>query len=393
MTALEEQVAALQILRDGERHFDALIRLGEAVVPLLEQALRRPSSLFEPRLRVVRALSAIPSERAAEALERAFLAALNGYDALDPVQREAEHVVLDHLARALSRRRPDCAPLLRAALRRHPLVGCIEALAERRDLLAIPLFVEALRDDFAREAAVAALDALGSPVVPALIRELLLGPSNPSGQSGRAAAAALLGKLGGPEAELPLLWCLADDAHPVRVACALALYRRQGAGAAQVLWPALVEAMSTGDVAEEEEVVAVLSNLPPPSEEVLARLAQSGGANRRGLSNLARVLVRHPDAAHTDSLRFVLRRLDPEGQLALLEPLLRFNAYALLRSLFAEASPQTQVQVLRRARGTRALPALLPLAATSPSPRVRREARRARGFRWPWATLPHPAER
>jgi len=160
----------------------------------------------------------------------------------------AEDLVIGCVAEHLGRiGRPEIADDLLAALAVRCIPGCARALGYMRETRAAPLLVRCLYDDVAREPAAESLRALGAVAVSDLTRTVLephivWGFEGASWTAGRAAAAALLGEIGGPASRGPLLTALSDRSDEVRLAAALALSAQGPEFGASVV-PLLIRAL------------------------------------------------------------------------------------------------------------------------------------------------------
>ncbi|HTS01451.1 MAG TPA: hypothetical protein VMN04_02930 [Thermoanaerobaculia bacterium] len=158
----EDLVRRLDDLHETDRAAVGLIAEGPRVVPALVRfLLDGPRLLPQPRIAAAEALAAIGGEEAREGLVRAL-------DLLDspigsPALRLAEEAVSNAAAACLARfASEDVVPALRAAFRRHRLIGAAEALSRIGDEDCVPDFVEALEDDFYRTRLLDVLERYGS---------------------------------------------------------------------------------------------------------------------------------------------------------------------------------------------------------------------------------------
>jgi HEAT repeat protein len=216
------QVARLRSLEGGVRAFGDVVSLGQAAIRPLEELLREPATpICQPRCLAADALAAIGGELGLEALLRALADSLERE--LSPVLHEAETAVINSIAENLGRLGGGrAADGLLEALRRRPLPEVARSLGRLGEERAIPALVRCLQDDVAREAAVEALRQIGRPALPFLQRTLLQpqlahGFEGATWIAGRAAAANLLGVIGGRDCLLPLLWASsrrAEKAQP-----------------------------------------------------------------------------------------------------------------------------------------------------------------------------------
>jgi len=126
-----------------------LLRKQAAVRPLVGFLLAGPSLHPDPRRNAAELLGLLGGDEAREGL-------IEGLTLLDreiasPVLRLSEEAVAEAVAKALTRFPPPLVvPPLRAAFRRHRLVGAAEALAALGDEGALEDVARALEDDFKR---------------------------------------------------------------------------------------------------------------------------------------------------------------------------------------------------------------------------------------------------
>lgn len=159
-------IRALESLTGGDLAVSALVACGARAIGSLRDFLLhgRPTTVFQPRQRAVRALAELGSVRV-------LIEYLRLHKTIsDPAVRFAEEAVENTAARALAQWKTDAvyAALLATARERH-LVGVVEALGEFGRPEAIPHLIGALEDDVCRRSAEDALRRLGSVAQPALI--------------------------------------------------------------------------------------------------------------------------------------------------------------------------------------------------------------------------------
>jgi HEAT repeat protein len=278
--AVEIAVGRLRDLVEGPAHLGELIAFGADAVAPLEAFLRGPSeSVFQPRCLAADALAAIGGKEAHEALARALLDA-SGRE-LPAVLRFSEDAVVNsiatHLGATGDRR---FAGFLLKALRAHPFGECARALGRLGERSAVPLLLECLRDDFAREGAMDALESLGEAAVPELTKLLTARPSQQAAEGGtavaqRASVATVLGRIRG-SSEWPLLQALRDEHLEVRVAAALALCER-GSRVCEQTVKILSEALDSESVLLAEAAARTLAGAGEPA---VARLLEVLGETR-----------------------------------------------------------------------------------------------------------------
>lgn len=176
-------VESLNSLHEGELGVDMLVACGERAVEPLRRFLfdGRPSGIFVPRQRAVRALA----ELGAKQVLLDYLAAEKHI--ADPIAAHGEEAVKNTAARALGAwRTDDVYQALRGLLHRKLLLGAIEVLGEFRRPEAVPELIAALEDDFCGTTAEEALRKIGEAAHAALI-EAARTP-DPSGTNERAAS-------------------------------------------------------------------------------------------------------------------------------------------------------------------------------------------------------------
>jgi hypothetical protein len=225
---VQRAIKKLASFTDGDMGVIDAVACGTGAIPALRVILfvREPSGLYETRRRAVEALSRLRGDD----LLIEFLDTPRHI--VDPVEQTGEEAVINAVARALA----DCTdirvtPLLLRLSERGPLAGVIEALDKRGCVDALPYFVKALAEDFARPAAEAALRNLGS-----LARSALLGAATlhqpfdrsetVSSKRQRRSALALYAELGSPlTEEWPKVYSLISDDDPeiAAIACELSL--------------------------------------------------------------------------------------------------------------------------------------------------------------------------
>jgi HEAT repeat protein len=166
----------IQQLRDPSRSTQALLTLlgkGKDAVPALVEFLMssKPSSLPEPRLLAVDALSILKGPESLDALITVATEALG--DIPDPVVRLAEETVTSRAARALADfAEPRARGALLRLLQQKPLIGVAEAFEKLKDARAVPHLISWLEDDFMAEPAGRAIRACGRVAFPALVSSL-----------------------------------------------------------------------------------------------------------------------------------------------------------------------------------------------------------------------------
>lgn len=157
---IENLIACLDSLIDGDRAVSELVAYGEGAIPYLEHFLLSgsPRTIALPRCRVVRALG----ELGAYSI---LLAYFREYERpVDPQVLFAEDAVRSAVARELLNWKSDeVYKVLLEAARERATSGLVLALGEFRKPESVPLLVAALDDDLCREEAVEGLRKL--PIV------------------------------------------------------------------------------------------------------------------------------------------------------------------------------------------------------------------------------------
>lgn len=213
---IRKLIECLNSLPDGDQAVDLLVGCGrEAIEPLRRYLMEgKPSHIYQPRQRAVNALSGLGAK---EVLIEYLYAPK---DISDPVNRFGEEAVVNTAARLLAVwQSDDVFEVLSRIPYTQTLPGVIEALASFRRPETIPLFIEALKDDFSRAAAEKALKTLGAPVKPALMR-ILLAPGkaddteSPSNLLQRRSAINILSHLSLTNRDWPTIKILFSDPDP-----------------------------------------------------------------------------------------------------------------------------------------------------------------------------------
>jgi len=288
-----ELIEGLKNLHRGPLLLPDVVKLGESAVPALEAILRGPSeAIYHSRCLAADALGAIGGI-AIPALTRALRDSITR--APDPVLLEAESVVANRIAEHLGKHcTQEVTEALLEALRTRPYPACARALGRIGDPCAMPLLVECIYDDCARQAALEALRQFGreacTALATALAKPLLInGREAPSRIDGRAAAARLLGELEDenplPEAKIALRAALNDRQRTVRLEAALSLARRAGSVSHETVG-VLAMALDEPDWARADAIMQALARLGSAAEEILITLAAAlpfdpGGRRRR----------------------------------------------------------------------------------------------------------------
>jgi len=171
---------------EGAEAAARLVACGTAAVGPLRAFLLdgRPSGVFQPRLWAVQALGGL----GADGVLIEFLA---GPRSRDPVGRLGDEAVRGAAAKALrDSRHPAAQDVLMKVAREEHLPGALEAIAARDPDSALPVLIESLEDDFARDAAATALRRQGIRASAALV-EAALEKGNDSERARRRRRTAL----------------------------------------------------------------------------------------------------------------------------------------------------------------------------------------------------------
>lgn len=220
-------VDKLASLQSGDLGVVETVACGPKAIPALRRLVfkRDPSGLYETRRRAVEALARL----GANGVLIDFLGLSREIG--DPVEWTGEEAVINAAARAVADAgHVRAVPVLLDLLNQHLSAGVIEALGKFRCIEALPRFIDALADDFARVAAEGALRQIENQARPALLHTAKLHfPSREhetvSSRRRRRSAVALLGEMGLPPGEETSFTELVQDDDPwVAVsACRIAL--------------------------------------------------------------------------------------------------------------------------------------------------------------------------
>ncbi len=226
---IEEGIARLRGLREGERAVTDLIACGQAAVGPLRDFLfaRDPSGIFLPRCQAVKVLSAL----CAKDVLKDYLA--HPPNEPDPVEQAGVDVVTSAVARALVQW-PDeeiFALLLQAAGRKL-LRGVVDALAQFGREETIPILSVALGEDFCRPEAESGFRRLGIRACPHLLQIAKSAVPTQDRETEmsrrrRRSALQLWGELCQGADPRDTIWSLTEDAddHVAYQACSLCLQR------------------------------------------------------------------------------------------------------------------------------------------------------------------------
>lgn len=277
-------VARLANLRDGPDAIPEIVALGRAAIPALENFLRGPSqALHHSRVLAADALAAIGGEEACAALIRSLRDSIARQPM--PLAREAEDVVVSRIADHLHRfRGPSVVEALLDALRARPYPACARVLGEFGDRRAVPLLIECLSEDAAREAAMWSVRRFGAFAREPL-RDFLNSPritdgmEPPSRIDGRAAAATLLADFRDRAA---LESVLDDTQRPVRLAAAVGLVECGGRVDRRTL-DTLLQGLDEPDWMRAEAIMGALERSREPVAPALLEILDQSSADAAGL--------------------------------------------------------------------------------------------------------------
>jgi hypothetical protein len=146
--AIEQMIAALDSLLDGDRAVEQLISLGRKVVPAVERFLleSRPGSISVSRCRAIRILGALG---AYSSLVHYLRENIRPTDATvlfaeDAVRSAAARELMHHESPAIFR-------VLRDAVKLRATSGLVQALSQYRWPESVPLLFDLLEDDLCRD--------------------------------------------------------------------------------------------------------------------------------------------------------------------------------------------------------------------------------------------------
>lgn len=165
-TEIEQIIAGLDSISEGELGVSMLVACGQRAVPLLRRFLLDgpPKSVYVGRQRAVTALGQLGAVTA-------LMEYLTSEKRIsDPVLRYSEEAVENSAARELQHwRTEEVFEALLQVIRRRPLRGAVEAIGTFQRKEAIPPLIECLEDDIARPSAEEALRLLRGIAIEALI--------------------------------------------------------------------------------------------------------------------------------------------------------------------------------------------------------------------------------
>lgn len=270
-------VEGLFSLMDGELSIAALAGMGQRAVPALRRALLegRPSTIYLPRQRMVRALS----DMGAFEVLREYL--LLPKAIADPVLRLAEEAVENTAARELGRDRSDeNFELLVAVASGRKLPGSVEAIAQFQRAEAAPALVAALESDFCRTAAIDGIRQIAQAAIPHLIESVRCPePSrreeSPTSLRRRRAAARLLAEQEPNTSTRAALEFLLYESDEWLQCCGAQL--AFSGDQTRVALPVLLAHVGSDDWVLVDEITDVLTKHLPTVRESISRELERGG--------------------------------------------------------------------------------------------------------------------
>lgn len=294
---IEALVQSLNSLHEGELGIDMLVACGDRAVPMLRRFLMegKPSGIFVPRQRAVRALAELGAKEVLLDYVR------QERSIADPVAAQGEEAVKNTAARALQAwPTEEVYQVLRESLRHHRLVGAVETLGEFRRPEAVPELLAALEDDFCRSSAEDALTKLGEAPHSAFINaarspEPSGTKETPSSRSRRRSVLRLLESLRLLAADWSQIAALLYDHDPEIAARAAAVALAVGDRSSKELAvKRLIELLPTSNWLLQGEIQQWLEKclhfaLPSIEEEIDRRRAQS--AARQATDHVLRILL------------------------------------------------------------------------------------------------------
>lgn len=279
--AIEQMIAALDSLVDGERAAEQLISCGKRVIPAVERFLveSRPRSISVSRCRAVRVLGALGGY---SSLAHYFRENVHPSDAAilfaeDAVRSAAARELMDHESPATFR-------VLLDAAKQRPTSGLVQALSQYRWPESVPFLFSLLEDDLCREDAKEGLRAVpeaAKAYAILLLRGLTELPIHGSNASRRRRATLrLLVEFGICMNEWPDLRMFLEDEDRDCVISAATLGLRCAAGAERPsIVAAVIKASAGMNWAQETEAVELLDQWQPLARQV-ARQVHAEHATR-----------------------------------------------------------------------------------------------------------------
>jgi HEAT repeat protein len=286
---IEQAIARLKSLHDGDLGVLEVIACGEQAVPALREILfeRERSGLHQTRCRAVEALAALGAH---EVLIE-FLGV--EHSIADPVERLGQDAVINAAALVLANiREQRVFELLLRLAKRPALTGVIGALGAFGRTEAIPVLIDALEEDASRLTAETALRRVGQPACAALLNvaTLQVPPGEQESESSarrRRSALRLLAEMGNPRDAWPSVRPLMHDidAKAAALACKICLDRASAKERAEATRH-LIGLLAHEDWFLQEEIenhlvehfdsaqeviVRYLNEAPPPDDDAATR--------------------------------------------------------------------------------------------------------------------------
>lgn len=306
MTDLEASMDRLRSVYESDRGAVELVGIGTRAVAALRKflLLGSPSTVFQPRMKAVEALSELGEKDALLALVRSPI------PSSDPAVRFGEEAVRNAALRELVRW-PDVevGAAVMDIIREHPLRGACEAAGTLRLLSAAPYLVDALADDFSRPAAEEALRCMlpeaKALLIEASVKMAMPDLHNEDPASWRRANAALhlLKEAELVETDFPSLSPLLDSDDPETVTSAASLLLKSPRTERLRIAAATLRVLPDASWFVRDEMREVLAACGPdavaPIEATIARrMAMANGEPSRDpvlpmLVNLSRQIKEH----------------------------------------------------------------------------------------------------
>jgi hypothetical protein len=273
---MDQLIAALDSLADGDRSVEMLIACGPRAIPHLAGFLLKgpPRTISLPRCRAVRALGELGACST-------LISYLREYQPpQDAAVLFAEDAVRSAVARELARWKSDevFRTLLDGA-RQRTTAGVVLALGEFSRPESLPLFFEVLEDDLCRDAAMTCLRMLpdatrqfGMLSIRGLTGVML---DSPSARCRRRATLQLLTELGVSPADWPDLRRFLLESDPGTVIAAAKIGFRSASDAEyRDIITALLRVAEKLDFVQEEDVEALLDAHSGIARDVAQQLKQ-----------------------------------------------------------------------------------------------------------------------
>ncbi len=290
--AIEQLIAALDSVVDGERAAEQLISLGPRVVPAVERFLlaSRPRSVSIARCHAVRVLGTLGAYSSLILYLEKYIRPTDAtvLFAEDAVRSAAARELMHHLS-------PETFKVLLDAARQRPTNGLVQALSQCQWPESIPLLFELLEDDLCREDAMEGLrkaaDAARAYAI-LLLRGLTQLPIQGANASRRRRVTLqLLVEFGVEMNEWPDLRCFLHDRDRDCVISAANIGLRCASAAERFsIIAALIEASAGMGWAQETEAVELLDRWPQLARQVAREVRAQHRAKPNWLSPFWRIL-------------------------------------------------------------------------------------------------------